>query len=60
VEYKKDFKAEAIEQIYMAVRGDMRKFEEICTDCLDRAKELKYSFVDLNLALEFINDFTTV
>ena len=60
MEYKKDFKAEAIEQIYMAVRGDMRKFEEICTDCLDRAKELKYSFVDLNLALEFINDFTTV
>ena len=44
----------------MAVRGDMRKFEEICTDCLDRAKELKYSFVDLNLTWEFINDFTTV
>jgi len=58
--YKKDFKAEAVEQIYMAVRGDMRKFEEICTDCLDRAKELKYSFVDLNLALEFISDLFTI
>ena len=40
----------------MAVRGDMRKFKEICTDCRDRAKELKYKFVDLNLALEFISD----
>ncbi len=59
LEYKKHFKAEAIEQIYMAVRGDMRKFEEICTDCRDRAKELNYSFVDLNLALEFINELTT-
>ncbi len=58
--YKKDFKAEAVEQIYMAVRGDMRKFEEICTDCLDRAKELKYSFVDLDLALKFISDLLTI
>jgi len=47
---------EAIEQIYMAVKGDMRKFKEICTDCRDRAKELNYKFVDLNLALEFIVD----
>ena len=29
---------------------------EICTDCRDRAKELNYKFVDLNLALEFISD----
>jgi thymidine kinase len=55
VEYK-DIQQEAIEQIYMAVRGDMRKFKEICTDCRDRAKELNYKFVDLNLALEFIAD----
>ncbi len=55
VEYK-DFQQEAIEQIYMAVRGDMRKFEEVCTDCRDRAKELGYKMVDLNLALEFISD----
>ncbi len=55
VEYK-DIQQEAIEQIYMAVRGDMRKFQEICTDCRDRAKELNYKFVDLNLALEFISD----
>ncbi len=55
VEYK-DIQQEAIEQIYMAVRGDMRKFEEICTDCRDRAKELNYKMVDLNLALEFISD----
>ncbi len=53
-EYK-DFEPEAIEQIYMTTKGDMRKFKEICTDCRDRAKELNYSFVDLNLALEFIS-----
>ena len=56
-EYK-DFQPEAIEQIYMAVKGDMRKFHEICTDCRDRAKELNYQFVDINLALEFISDLT--
>lgn len=54
-EYK-DIHQEAIEQIYMAVKGDMRKFKEICTDCRDRAKELKYPFVDINLAFEFISD----
>jgi thymidine kinase len=54
-EYK-DIQQEAIEQIYMAVKGDMRKFQEICTDCRDRANELKYQFVDINLALEFISD----
>jgi len=51
-----DIEQEAIEQIYMAAKSDMRKFKEICTDCRDRAKELKYSFVDLNLALEFISE----
>jgi len=55
VEYK-DIEQEAIEQIYMTTKGDMRKFREICTDCRDRAKELKYTFVDLNLALEFLSD----
>jgi len=55
VEYK-NIQQEAIEQIYMAVKGDMRKFKEICTDCRDRAKELNYKLVDLNLALEFISD----
>lgn len=54
-EYK-DIQQEAIEQIYMAVKGDMRKFKEICTDCRDRAKELKYQFVDINLTLDFISD----
>ena len=44
------------EQIYMSVKGDMRKFKEICTDCRDRAKELNHQFVDINLALEFISD----
>ena len=48
--------SDLIEQIYMAVKGDMRKFKEICTDCRDRAKELNYKFVDLNLAMEFISD----
>jgi len=51
-----DIQPEAIEQIYMAVKGDMRKFKEVCTDCRDKAKELKYQFVDINLALEFISD----
>lgn len=51
-----DFEPEAVEQIYMAVKGDMRKFKEICTDCRDRGKELNYNFIDLNLALEFISD----
>lgn len=55
VEYK-NIQQEAIEQIYMSVKGDMRKFKEICADCRDRAKELDYKFVDLNLALEFISD----
>ncbi len=40
----------------MSVKGDMRKFKEICTDCRDRAKELNHQFVDINLALEFISD----
>jgi len=52
----KDIQQEAIEQIYMAVKGDMRKFKEICTDCRDRAKELNQTFVDINLALEFLSD----
>jgi len=55
VEYK-DIQQEAIEQIYMAIKGDMRKFKEICTDCRDKAKELNYKFVDLNPVLEFIAD----
>ena len=50
----KDFEAEAIEQIYVAAKGDMRKFEEVCTDCRDKAKELKHSFVDLNLVVDFL------
>ena len=47
---------EAVEQIYMAVKSDMREFKEICTDCRDRANELNHQFVDINLALEFISD----
>ncbi len=54
-EYK-NFSSEAIEQIYAATDGDMRKFEEICMECLDKAKELKYSLVDINLALTFLTD----
>lgn len=50
-----DFKPEAIEQIYVATKGDMRKFKEVCTDCRNKAKELNYSFVDINLALNFIS-----
>ena len=58
-EYK-DIEHEAIEQIYMTTKGDMRKFKEICTDCRDRAKELNYTFVDLNLALEFISNLPVI
>jgi len=56
IEKYKDIQQEAIEQIYMAVKGDMRKFKEICTDCRDRANELDHKFVDINLALGFISD----
>ncbi len=56
IEKYKDIQQEAIEQIYMAVKGDMRKLKEICTDCRDRVKELNHKFVDLNLAMEFISD----
>ena len=52
--YKNEIIPEAIEQIYAATSGDMRKFEEICSDCIDKAKELKYSHVDINLALTFL------
>lgn len=55
LEYK-DFEQEAIEQIYVATKGDMRKFKEICTDCRDKAKELKHSFVDLNLVVTFLSN----
>ena len=54
-EYK-DIEPEAMEQIYVATKGDMRKFKEICTDCRDKAKELNHSFVDLNLVLAFLSD----
>lgn len=56
LEYK-DFEPEALEQIYVATKGDMRKFKEICTDCRDKAKEIKDSFVSLKLALSFLSDF---
>lgn len=59
VEYS-DFKKEAVEQLYVATKGDMRKFKEICTDCRDRAKELNYVFVDLSLAMEFIKDLPSL
>jgi len=58
IQYK-DIVPEAIELIYMYVRGDMRKFEEICTDCRDKAKELGYSIVDINLVNEFLADLPT-
>jgi len=55
LEYK-DFEPEAIEQIYAFVKGDMRKFEEIRTDCLEKSKELKHSFVDVNLVLSVLSE----
>ena len=55
LEYK-DFEAEAVEQVYASVKGDMRKFEELCADCRQRAKELKYSLVDVNLVLSVLSE----
>jgi hypothetical protein len=54
--YKNSISPEAIEQIYAATNGDMRKFKETCNDCLDKAKELKYSHVDINLALTVLTN----
>jgi thymidine kinase len=54
--YRKNISQEAIEQIYATTNGDMRKLEEICNDCIDKAKELKYSLVDINLALTFLTN----
>lgn len=54
--YKNNMSQEAVEQIYATTNNDMRKFEEICSDCVDRAKELKYSLVDINLALTFLTN----
>jgi DNA modification methylase len=36
--------------------GDMRKFKVICEDCRDKAKELKQSFVDLNLVVTLLTN----
>ena len=52
--YKNEITSGAIEQIYISTNNDMRKFEEICVDCIEKAKELKYSIVDINLALSFL------
>ena len=56
LEYK-DFEPEAVEQIYVATKGDMRKFEDVCTDCRDYAKERNQKFIDLNLVMSFLNNF---
>ena len=55
-EYK-NFEPEAVEQIYAATGSDMRKFKEVCIDCLDKADEQKLSKVDVNLALSILSDF---
>jgi hypothetical protein len=55
LEYK-DFESEAIEQIYAHVKGDMRKFEELRTDCRQKAKDLNHSFVDVNLVLSLLSE----
>jgi hypothetical protein len=55
LEYK-DFEPEAIEQIYAHVKGDMRKFDEILMDCREKAKDLKHSFVDVNLVLSLLSE----
>jgi len=54
MEYK-DFEPEAIEQIYSKTSGDMRKFNEVCEDCRDKAKELKLDIIELEMALSFLS-----
>lgn len=54
--YKNNISQEAVEQIYAVTNNDMRKFEEICSDCINKAKELNYSLVDINLALTFLTN----
>ena len=54
--YKNNISQEAVEQIYAVTHNDMRKFEEICSDCINKAKELNYSLVDINLALTFLTN----
>ena len=54
--YKNNISQEAVEQIYAVTNSDMREFEEICSDCIYKAKELKYSLVDINLALTFLTN----
>ena len=34
----------------------MRKFEEILTDCRDKAKELNHAFVGVNLVLSLLSE----
>ena len=53
----KEFDQDAIEQIYGSTGGDMRKFQEICEDCIHRAKEENVKKIDVNLALSLIPDF---
>jgi thymidine kinase len=53
----KEFEPEAIEQIYVSTGGDMRRFKEICTDCRDKAAELKHSKIDVNLAMSFLANY---
>jgi len=55
----KNFAQEAIEQIYASTRGDMRKFQEICEDCIQKAKENNVNKIDVNLALSIIPGFLT-
>jgi hypothetical protein len=38
------------------VKGDMRKFEEIRTDCLEKTRQQKQSFVDVNLVLSLLSE----
>ncbi len=54
--YKGKITSDAIEQIYAATNGDMRKFEEILNDCFDEAKAQKCSLVDINLALKHLTN----
>jgi type II secretory pathway predicted ATPase ExeA len=52
--HKDKFDADALELIHGAAMGNMRIFDEIADDCVDKIKELKKPRVDVETAAMFI------
>lgn len=58
IQHYQNFEVQAIEQIYISSNSDMRRFKEICTDCQDKADELKLKKIDINLAMSFLSTYS--